>query len=1139
MDMEMSGNDCIWGGALTIRNSTVHATGSTASPFRCSGGITLDNCHVTLPEDGYVNGAQIVDSEGNAVREVLIEPGEDENPVVVYDLLICGKRVTNRSASDVLGDGAFCYNAEHKVLTVSGDASTNSPYVVYNQSIDGLTVDITKDVKFTAGGTGCIAFDKNTTLKGSGKLTIEAQYGYAILAYRSNLNIENMTIEATGRQGIIGYNSNSTLRIVSSDIHVKTTDSYNAAFSSFASITLEGCEIVDPENCYINTGTSLDNEENVVNEVTIWKPAVVYDLFICGKQVTNRNACDVLGDGAFSYDADTNTLTISGDCTYGSDDRMIFSSADGLIINVPSDVTLTSEDCAIECYNTTFTGTGKLTINGNSGAINCPNGTITIDGMQMDLSGIWAFCGMRSSSHLVINNSTLHVTATQVAIGYWGSITLEGCEIMQPEGGRVERDVNYNTNIVDSEGNIAKEVIISPPLEKYDLYICGTQVTNWNASDILGDAAFSYDADTQTLTVSGDAWIEGKAIIYNPGIDGLTVDITKDVKFTYYGRTSTSCIEFDKNTTLKGNGKLTIETRTSWAILVNECNLDIEGMTMDALGYQGFVGKNDATLHITSSDIHVKTTDSYNAAFSTFTSITLEGCTIVDPENCSINTGTSLDNEGNVVSEVTIGEVKYDLYVCDTQVTSNNAEDILGIGGFSYDAATKTLTVSRSLTIAFEAPMINNEGIDGLTINVPNDVTLKTDHIYVWPIRINANTTVTGKGKLTVKAKKQAGFIVRNRSTLTFDDVRVETEGEYGGVSGVETEHLVVRNAVLHAISTSTSSPAIRRFVSLTLDGTKITLPEGGQFRATGSVNSQMVVDANGNMAKEVIIEPVPEEGQLMICRKLVTDDNAYDVLEDGVFRFDASTNTLTINGDCTYDGTIIDSRLSDLTIVSEGESSLRSLEAETIKGYNLTFKNSYPTKVVSDNDAAIRLLFKMPTIPVQSMQNDITENLRIDHCEMEIKGKNYGLYSDLSWEMIGDGVLQPHGYYDLYLWTYLTIVDSKLIVRGNEAAIYHFTEMNCYGYPVIKPSAGEYHTGHLDNTIDTTEFYYQDQTDPNNPKPATEVIIGDSTTAIHDIDANVDTNHSNAVRYNLSGQRVGNDYKGIVIEGGKKMLIK
>ncbi len=50
----------------------------------------------------------------------------------------------------------------------------------------------------------------------------------------------------------------------------------------------------------------------------------------------------------------------------------------------------------------------------------------------------------------------------------------------------------------------------------------GTQVTDKNAADILGDGAASYDADSKTLTFKKD--IKGKDYILKNEIKGLTIN---------------------------------------------------------------------------------------------------------------------------------------------------------------------------------------------------------------------------------------------------------------------------------------------------------------------------------------------------------------------------------------------------------------------------------------------------------------------------------------------------------------------------------------------------------------------------------------------------------------------------------------
>ena len=72
---------------------------------------------------------------------------------------------------------------------------------------------------------------------------------------------------------------------------------------------------------------------------------------------------------------------------------------------------------------------------------------------------------------------------------------------------------------------------------EYALKIYGTTVTSANAADILGDGAFRYNAATKTLTLAGNCTKESTSsvlwLIENTGIDGLVIDVSKDVTLTF------------------------------------------------------------------------------------------------------------------------------------------------------------------------------------------------------------------------------------------------------------------------------------------------------------------------------------------------------------------------------------------------------------------------------------------------------------------------------------------------------------------------------------------------------------------------------------------------------------------------------
>lgn len=62
----------------------------------------------------------------------------------------------------------------------------------------------------------------------------------------------------------------------------------------------------------------------------------------------------------------------------------------------------------------------------------------------------------------------------------------------------------------------------------------------------------------------------------------------------------------------------------------------------------------------------------------------------------------------------------YALYICGTQVTSDNASDVLGNGAFSYSSSTKTLTIRKSQT--YSGQFLIRNALAGLKISVPANV---------------------------------------------------------------------------------------------------------------------------------------------------------------------------------------------------------------------------------------------------------------------------------------------------------------------------------------------------------------------------------------------------------------------------------
>ena len=825
MEIEAQGQNIFWGNKssekLVLKNSYIHAKcagGGFGAIFELGGGITFEDCHISIPEDGYVDMTRfmgIVNQDGSIAREVLIETGE---AIKTYDLTVLGERVTSLNADDILGDGSFSYDPENKVLTISGDGSYNGTCVYSN--IEGLTINVTQDVTLQASLTG-LHIEEDATLTGAGKLTIKSESDCCIYAVGATITIDNMNIEVDGKWGIAGYPANEYLIVKGSNIHAISTD---GAVCDFNSITLEDCIIIQPVGGAIDNGKVVDSEGNVAKEATI---GVVedYPVKVCGTQVTNLNADDVLGDGAFSYDPENKVLSVKGDAT--SSYTIVSFLSDNMTLRVESDVTLSSSGNVIWDASI-IEGPGSLTVVSSGADAIYQNGDMTIRNTTVKAYGAGGIAANPNylTPRLTIENATIRAYgSSRGAIYGFTSIVFNNCKITEPEGGRVD-----GGKIVDSEGNLAAEVLIEPIDETYDLMIGQMPVTSANASDILGDGVFTYDADNKVLTINGN-FTSGLSIWSQ--IDGLTVKVTQDATLT----TTRPCLLFEANATLTGDGKLTLISNDS-GIQLNEATLTIEDMTIETDCLSGIRGMPlDDHLIVRNSTIHAKGSSS---AINDLTSITLDGCEITLPEGGYIDGGKIVDSEGVLATEVTIATLeRYALYVNSTQVTNFNAADVLGDGVCSYDAETKTLTISGNLDTADGGAVIQNNAIDGLTIHVA------TDSEVSGVLNLFANTTITGEGKLTVNAPTGLCAIYITSNTLTIENMTLEASGDWGIAGDPVEEYLIVRNSNIHATGVE---GAICDFIGITLEDCSITLPEGG-FVSEGNI-----INSEGVVATEVII---------------------------------------------------------------------------------------------------------------------------------------------------------------------------------------------------------------------------------------------------------------------------------------------
>lgn len=380
---------------------------------------------------------------------------------------------------------------------------------------------------------------------------------------------------------------------------------------------------------------------------------------------------------------------------------------------------------------------------------------------------------------------------------------------------------------------------------------------------------------------------------------------------------------------------------------------------------------------------------------------------------------------------------KYDLFVGGVQVTSDNASAITGegiTGSISYDAASKTLTVKNAkIELQNKKSGIENTGIENLTINLVGDNTFNTKEPG---IAVTQNTTISGKGKISVKSENAAIYIFENKNkVLTISGgCTVVAVGKWGisGINGSSGEVLVVNNAIVKATG---SLGSIDDLSELRLEGTaKITKPQGAAF----DKNKHTIMLNGKEVTSEVVIEYALEVYKLQIATVKVTSENAANITSDsisGKVSYDPTTKTLTLDNaviNTTSERGIYNSGIKDLTIklVGKNEVNTTKYTGMTIKD-NTTITGSGSLKITS-NDVGIYV-------------RDANNVLTVDGTTIEIAGNDKG--------SIHYGISGTNG----KKGETLVIKESDVKVIGSKGSICDLTTMTLVNAKISKPQGAAF----------------------------------------------------------------------------------
>ncbi len=1037
-----------------------------------------------------------------------------------YGLKIAGVEVTSENCNDlsvISGvSGTVKYDPATKTLTLdSAKILGLQSYCIENNNISGLVINATGE-NYVGSRFISIAIYQPTTITGGGTINTGESANTGIKIQKASLLIDSCTVNAQGKQcgisGADGASGTETLIIRNAKVTAKSEG--HGSIYNLGALTLDSCIITTPEGAAFDESlyAVAQNGEIVKSEVVIEKieePTVSYGLKIAGIDVTNKNCNDlsvISGvSGTVKYDPATKTLTLDSAKILGLQSYCIENNnISGLVINATGENYVGSRFISIAIYQpTTITGGGTINTgeSANTGikiqkaSLLIDSCTVNAQGKQCGISGA---DGASGTETLIIRNAK--VTAKSEGHGSiynLGALTLDSCIITTPEGAAFDESlyaVAQNGEIVKSEVVIEK---IEEPTVSYGLKIAGIDVTNKNCNDLSViegvEGTAKYDPETKTLFLEDVTISSFSSCINNSAIDGLTINATGE---NFLVSSMSTALYLEDPTIIKGSGNIIAASNLIYGIYFKN-SLEIDSCTVNAQGLNGIAGDNGTVETLTIRDAKV-TSYGQKKSICDIASLILDGSKISTPAGAAFDdTLKAVALNGQTVSgEVVIDKdvtVNYGLQLAGIDVTNKNCNDLSVIDGVSgsakYEPETKTLYL-ENVTITNEGNGIDNDTIDGLTINVTGENRITTAYTA---INLNYNPTIIkGNGILYAESNESPGIYFRE--SLEIDSCTVNAKGTYGITGDLgESETLTIRNATVKAAGPEGS---VCDIASIAFDGCFIKQPAGAAFDETLhsiALNGQTVTDT-------VAIEKVVNYG-MQINKVNVTNENCNDLSVipgvSGTAKYDPETKTLflenaTITTDRDNKG-IDNDTIYGLTINVTGENSITTKGAALILNYNpTTIKGGGTLNIVSNTLASI--FFK--------------KSLEIDSCTVNAKGK---------WGIAGENGASET----------LIMNNANVTAEGTKGSICDILSLTLDYCSITQPDGAAF-----DESVKAVAL--------NGETVTSKVIIkSDQAVGIKDVKTSVSARKQGI--YSIDGVYLGTDFdslpKGIYIKDGKKVL--
>ena len=424
-----------------------------------------------------------------------------------------------------------------------------------------------------------------------------------------------------------------------------------------------------------------------------------YDLTICGTKVTSANCNDLSKidgvSGTAKYDPSNKVLTLQGATISSNTTNAIVSYIDDLTIKVIGTNNLaTVGNSTLSFRNPLFIlGGGVLNVKSKSECAIYVNGTnLTIENCTVNAEGgAYGIAGNNGENEkLTIRNAKV----TAIGTGYgslcdFAELNMEGCGITQPVGATF----SSSKHGVVLNGEIVKSKVVIQEITKYDLTICGVDVTSGNCGNLSVidgvSGTVNYDPGNKLLTLQNATISSNTDNAIVSYIDGLMIKVIGTSTLTV---ADNAALSFRKPLTIMGGGVLNAKSKSDCAIFANETNLTIDNCTVNAeSGAYGIAGKNGSSEKFTIRNATVTAIGKEYGSICDFAELNLKGCNITEPSGATFSSSMhGIVLNGAIVKSKVV--IKKDPTAIETPTADNTAvEGIYTLSGVRMSGELKDL----------------------------------------------------------------------------------------------------------------------------------------------------------------------------------------------------------------------------------------------------------------------------------------------------------------------------------------------------------------------------------------------------------------------------------------------------------------